>query len=192
MIGVSEVTLRQWSDSGKIRVFVTPGGHRRYNINEIKSLVSSGVAAVSRSDLSTELSNNLQPHYEIGHAEMNFYQSNVKFDDRVLHQLAVEGRKTLKLLTDYINSPDDYENLLKTAEDIGNEYGEILLGANLSLPEAVQSFVSHRAPVISKIMSVLDKNESVVTEDFVDAVPHIDNLLNLSLTAMVKYYTDHI
>jgi excisionase family DNA binding protein len=29
-IGVSEPTLRKWTDSGRIAVFRTPGGHRRY------------------------------------------------------------------------------------------------------------------------------------------------------------------
>lgn len=30
LIGVSEPTLRKWTDSGRIAVFRTPGGHRRY------------------------------------------------------------------------------------------------------------------------------------------------------------------
>jgi excisionase family DNA binding protein len=29
-MGVSEPTLRKWTDSGRIPVFRTPGGHRRY------------------------------------------------------------------------------------------------------------------------------------------------------------------
>ncbi len=34
MLGIREATLRQWTDAGKIRAFVTPGGHRRYSKNE--------------------------------------------------------------------------------------------------------------------------------------------------------------
>jgi excisionase family DNA binding protein len=29
-IGVSEPTLRKWTDAGRIAAFRTPGGHRRY------------------------------------------------------------------------------------------------------------------------------------------------------------------
>lgn len=29
LLGVSEATLRRWSDSGRLKAFMTPGGHRR-------------------------------------------------------------------------------------------------------------------------------------------------------------------
>ena len=35
-IGVSEPTLRKWTDAGKIAVFRTPGGHRRYLRTELE------------------------------------------------------------------------------------------------------------------------------------------------------------
>jgi excisionase family DNA binding protein len=37
LIGVSEPTLRKWTDSGRIAVFRTPGGHRRYLRSEIEA-----------------------------------------------------------------------------------------------------------------------------------------------------------
>ena len=36
LLGVSEVTLRQWTSEGRIRAFITPGGHRRYDEAEIR------------------------------------------------------------------------------------------------------------------------------------------------------------
>jgi excisionase family DNA binding protein len=35
LIGVSEPTLRKWTDDGRIAVFRTPGGHRRYLRSEL-------------------------------------------------------------------------------------------------------------------------------------------------------------
>jgi excisionase family DNA binding protein len=35
LIGVSEPTLRKWTDSGRIAVFRTPCGHRRYLRSEL-------------------------------------------------------------------------------------------------------------------------------------------------------------
>src|SRR4051794_34612809 len=36
LLGVDQSTLRRWSDSGKIPVFRTPGGHRRYNEEDLR------------------------------------------------------------------------------------------------------------------------------------------------------------
>lgn len=40
-IGVSEPTLRKWTDAGKIAVFRTPGGHRRYLRAELEQFKTS-------------------------------------------------------------------------------------------------------------------------------------------------------
>jgi len=40
-IGVSEPTLRKWTDTGKIAAFRTPGGHRRYLRSELEHFRSS-------------------------------------------------------------------------------------------------------------------------------------------------------
>ncbi len=39
MLGVDQSTLRRWSDTGKIPVFRTPGGHRRYAEDDIRALM---------------------------------------------------------------------------------------------------------------------------------------------------------
>lgn len=41
ILGVSETALRQWTDEGKIKAFVTPGGHRRYSRYDLKKFVSA-------------------------------------------------------------------------------------------------------------------------------------------------------
>ena len=40
LLGVNEATLRQWTDEGKIKAFITPGGHRRYSESELRRLLS--------------------------------------------------------------------------------------------------------------------------------------------------------
>jgi len=40
-LGVNEATLRQWTDDGKVKVYITPGGHRRYAVTDLKKLLNS-------------------------------------------------------------------------------------------------------------------------------------------------------
>jgi len=39
LLGVDATTLRGWADTGKIRVFRTPGGHRRFDPSDLESLI---------------------------------------------------------------------------------------------------------------------------------------------------------
>jgi excisionase family DNA binding protein len=38
-LGVDVTTLRGWADAGKVRVFRTPGGHRRFDLGDLDALV---------------------------------------------------------------------------------------------------------------------------------------------------------
>ena len=38
---VSEVSLRQWTDEGRLRAFITPGGHRRYARAGLRKFMSA-------------------------------------------------------------------------------------------------------------------------------------------------------
>jgi len=39
LLGVSAATLRRWSDAGRLRVFTTPGGHRRFSRSALERLL---------------------------------------------------------------------------------------------------------------------------------------------------------
>ena len=39
LLGVSPATLRRWSDAGRVRVFTTPGGHRRFSRAALERLL---------------------------------------------------------------------------------------------------------------------------------------------------------
>src|SRR5205809_1333259 len=39
MLGVSPATMRRWSDAGRVRVFTTPGGHRRFSRTALERLL---------------------------------------------------------------------------------------------------------------------------------------------------------
>ena len=53
LLGVDQSTLRRWSDSGKVPVFRTPGGHRRYAESELLALVGNGSRRFERQRVMT-------------------------------------------------------------------------------------------------------------------------------------------
>jgi len=39
LLGVSTATVRRWADSGRLRPFTTPGGHRRFSRASLERLL---------------------------------------------------------------------------------------------------------------------------------------------------------
>ncbi len=68
ILGVSEAALRQWTDEGKIKAFITPGGHRRYARAELKKFMSSHPRMLGVKDLVIELEETARQHREIARA----------------------------------------------------------------------------------------------------------------------------
>ena len=64
ILGVSEAALRQWTDEGKIKAFITPGGHRRYSQVDLKKFMTSHPRILRIKDLVSEISSKdqHQPH----------------------------------------------------------------------------------------------------------------------------------
>src|SRR6476661_7570729 len=48
LLGVDQSTLRRWSDAGKVPVFRTPGGHRRYAESDLQALVGASARRPDR------------------------------------------------------------------------------------------------------------------------------------------------
>ena len=40
-LGVAQSTIRKWSDQGRLPAFYTPGGHRRYRLNDVEAYLAS-------------------------------------------------------------------------------------------------------------------------------------------------------
>src|SRR5919112_1877417 len=45
VLGVAPGTLRRWSDSGRVRAFTTPGGHRRFRRSALERLIPTDSTA---------------------------------------------------------------------------------------------------------------------------------------------------
>ena len=74
MLGVSEVTLRQWTDEGLIEAFVTPGGHRRYSEAELRRFMGSKSRIHGIKDLVARME--MAPEHEHQIAQTHFAQAD--------------------------------------------------------------------------------------------------------------------
>ena len=48
LLHVAPTTIRLWAQKGKLASIVTPGGHRRFNLDDVKSLMKTSIAPAKK------------------------------------------------------------------------------------------------------------------------------------------------
>ena len=152
ILGVNESTLRLWTDSGRVPVFLTPGGHRRYREADLRSLTEQPPAAES-APLSTAL---LESHERYDSVARRAFQSSPwfrQFDDEARRRFRILGNSMLQLLSTYVvsGSRRERERSLRRGREVAAEYGSVSAGLGLSLAEATEAFLLFRNPVLDVV-----------------------------------------
>ena len=140
-LGVNESTLRRWADSGLVRTFRTPGGHRRFAVADLNRIV----AAAEKKGA---------PHFD-GEAVEHIRQLLDRDADVTLawmHRMASParatlgelGRETVTLAEHYLAPDAARTDLEAQAATIGQRYGSVLHEAGVALPNAVAAFAYFR------------------------------------------------
>ena len=190
MLGVSEPTLRQWTDEGKIRAFITPGGHRRYNKAELRSFTGKQQRVHGIKDLVTRIEDTPPLHRELAHTHFAATSWYGKLDTESQRHLAESGRQLLHLVTRYITEPLKQKEVEELARGIGSDFGEQVAKLGLSLTESLEAFMLHRNPVINAATDLMKRRESL-NERAVEALPLVTHIMDETLIALVAAYQQH-
>lgn len=149
MLGVSPATLRRWSDAGRLRVFTTPGGHRRFSRSALERLLpadrshrpSIGAAGLTPSRIArTYRRASREAAPELPWVVTLTNEQRLLFRERG-HVLAAS-------LLQYLDAiqPEATAHHLKEASASAAEYGKVAAALGLSLSQTVEGFLRFRAP----------------------------------------------
>ena len=169
MLDVSDTTLRQWADAGHLRVYRTPGGHRRFLRQDVESLTQGPRPSPepARDDSReaptlrrirrrlTQDSVTQQPWFQAVEPEGN---------DR----MRLFGRRLLSLLMQEQAPRRRRQELLAEARTLGQEYGSEMLERNVTLTDSVEAFIFFRTMVLdsapaSSWSRILETSDRVLT-----------------------------
>lgn len=159
MLGVDQSTLRRWSDDGKIPVFRTPGGHRRYAEEDLKALVKGDHRRrrVSRETL-TNLS--LSAYERASRADHRDQTWRLAYDAATLHEMRPLGRRMVDLSIRYIAGRGDRDEILAESREIAARYGYFSARAGLTTAEALEAFLYFRTPVVQAVTQQLEDDQA--------------------------------
>ena len=192
ILGVSEAALRQWTDEGKIRAFITPGGHRRYSRAELKKFISSHQKVLGIKDLVAGLEDTVQLHREIARTYLSTTSWYNKLSRESQEYLGGLGRRLLNLIIRYVTEPSKREEIVELAHNVGHDHGETLAKLGLPLTDSVEAFIMHRNPIIDATTHLMRKRKAF-NERVVEAIPLVDHIMDEALVSLVaahQHYRD--
>ncbi len=189
MLGIAPGTLRRWADAGRVPVFTTPGGHRRFARGTIAALLPAPRArrpTLARLGASPERiarayrSRRMRPEPAAAPwIEALSAQDRLAFRER--------GHELVSLLLEHLDAGggDRPATRLQEAERLAATYGRRVAVLGASLGEAVQGFLRFRSPFVDELAAIarkrgLDTREA--TALLADAERAMDRLLVAMMT----------
>lgn len=189
-LGVDQSTLRRWSDSGKVPVFRTPGGHRRYAEADLRSLVGDGPRLqerprVSRQTITDRSLSGYEDDYLRVMRERPWFRAYGSASQEEHRRL---GRRLVDLAVRYAASPAtaaDRAALLDEALQIGTHYGRSGAGLGLAASETVEAFIYFRFPVVQAVSALIEE-QGLATRRAIRLYAEINQFLDQVLVATVQ------
>ena len=149
LLDVSDTTLRQWADSGYLRVYRTPGGHRRFLREDVDSFASApGQAQEQGREDAIEDSALRKIRRRLSRDDVvkqPWYQS-VEEEGKV--RMRLFGRRLLSLLLQEPGPRRRRQELLEEAHLLGREYGTEMSDRGVTLKDTIEAFVFFRTMVL--------------------------------------------
>lgn len=162
ILGVNESTVRRWADSGEIRCFRTPGGHRRFAEGDLFAMTERG-GRRTESDLETAAVSRIRRQLHAGNkgGPASWYASIEEEERDVLRPL---GRRLMELVGDYISRRGRRAQVEQEVDEIGRRYGQILHERGMPLMRAIQAFTFFRRSLDETAKRLAERNRLTADE----------------------------
>jgi excisionase family DNA binding protein len=188
LLGIAPGTLRRWADAGRVPVFTTPGGHRRFSRSTISALLPAARPrrpALARLGASPE---RMARAYRGRQAATSAGRPWIAdLTDEARDTFRARGRELVALLLEHLDAPDGDRaaETLRAASQLAADYGRESAAQGASLSEAVERFLWFRSPFVVELGAVarkrgLDTREA--TALLADAEEAMDRLLVSMMT----------
>jgi excisionase family DNA binding protein len=188
LLGVSPATLRRWSDAGRLRVFTTPGGHRRFSRSALQRLLPADRSRrplLGMSGLTPiRIARSYRRATREAYAELAWL---VALTDEQRTRFRERGQLLASGLLRYLDAglPGAAKDTLRELSVFAAEDGRVAAEIGLSLSQTVESFLRFRSPFLHELV-VEARRRGFDTHETTDLMEQaergIDQLLVATMT----------
>lgn len=154
-LGVDPDTLRRWADTGRVRAFATPGGHRRFSRADLERLVTSRRATARPMAALGATPDRLSRVYARAYRDNGpVAPDRLRGDAR--EALRSDGRRLVAVLLAYLDAsrPADRERWEREALDLIGAAAVRLADAGADVQEVVGMYLRARQPLLGEIAAI--------------------------------------
>ncbi len=173
ILEVNEGTLRHWADNGHLRVYRTPGGHRRFLREDLTALVekrrdppngsSAGGLAGAAGALEGMALRRIRRGLNQESVSQQSWFQGVEEEGR--DRMRLFGRRLLSLLAQEGQGGRRRQQAVEESLVLGREYGMAMAERSVPLADTVQAFIFFRNTVLdaashtswNRILELADK-----------------------------------
>lgn len=188
VLGIAQATLRRWADEGRVPVFMTPGGHRRFARESLEHVLTEQSArrpSLARLGASPDRIARAYRTPAAGRPATAPWVDALSEQDRLAFRQ--RGRAMLELLVDHLDATDPTLAALKLQEAsrLAAEHGRLARRSGASMSEAVQGFLQYRTPFLTELAATARRralSTAQATDMLVAAERAMDQLLLATMT----------
>ena len=133
-LSVHPATLREWADKGRIRMYRTPGGHRRFSAEDVLAMGSEPAPDLA-----------LLMHATVGHTRLAATEGRLasepwysRFDEAAKVRQRELGMDLVQFLVAYLGEPD--RDWTPEIQRLGGRYAQLARDAGLSVGDAMRAY----------------------------------------------------
>ncbi len=183
-LGVDQSTLRHWADSGRVPVYRTPGGHRRFRERDLRGLLR--VAPSAKPDPGSAFRRRTaHPLAGLPTRRLHSAPWFARLGKVFRGGAGARGREVITLLSEVLDGTVERPAGLTRIGAMGREYGYDLRLAGLTLAQAVEAFAFFRDLVMTRTLSMESAGKHQVR-----LFHDLGRLLDRMLLALVLAYEE--
>ena len=184
-LGVHPTTLRRWADEGAIDLFVTPGGHRRFQAAALERFAHEHFRSRPPISLEPQLEEHAIAHTREEIPKQGWVAAYADSERETQRHL---GRRLMSLTLQYIARDDDGPDLLAEARSIGTLHALGALNRGQSLQDLLDAISFFRTTLIE--VALLDSPQTLMAQPHVSVrlLRRVERLLSEVQGGVVELY----